>query len=272
MVMALAGRAAEELVFGRVTNGAANDLERATADRPLDGVRVGDGRHGHLADGPRRRLRALGGDEAPARLRSRPSSPIRPTPSRCGCSACTAPRSTASPPRCSSARRCRVTSWSSCSRASSRRRAPRTRSAVVRGPRRVTSRVRARLAARDRAARAAPIRGARLRRVSRDQVAARGGALPLRRAARPRRGAREAQPARLGAGARGGRRLAVCGGDAPRVGGGGRRRRPALGERPAPDWRGRLRLRPGPPGPRLRDRGCARRRRLGVRRRSACTA
>ncbi len=30
MVMALAGRAAEELVFGRVTNGAANDLESAT--------------------------------------------------------------------------------------------------------------------------------------------------------------------------------------------------------------------------------------------------
>src|SRR5690242_14938025 len=30
MVMALAGRAAEELVFGRVTNGAANDLQRAT--------------------------------------------------------------------------------------------------------------------------------------------------------------------------------------------------------------------------------------------------
>jgi len=31
MVMALAGRAAEELVFGRVTNGAANDLEKVTA-------------------------------------------------------------------------------------------------------------------------------------------------------------------------------------------------------------------------------------------------
>src|SRR3954454_11481887 len=30
MVMALAGRAAEELVFGRVTNGAANDLEKVT--------------------------------------------------------------------------------------------------------------------------------------------------------------------------------------------------------------------------------------------------
>ena len=30
MVMALSGRAAEQLVFGRVTNGAANDLERAT--------------------------------------------------------------------------------------------------------------------------------------------------------------------------------------------------------------------------------------------------
>jgi cell division protease FtsH len=30
MVMALAGRASEELVFGRVTNGAANDLEKVT--------------------------------------------------------------------------------------------------------------------------------------------------------------------------------------------------------------------------------------------------
>ena len=30
MVMALAGRAAEELVFGRVTNGAADDLEKVT--------------------------------------------------------------------------------------------------------------------------------------------------------------------------------------------------------------------------------------------------
>jgi cell division protease FtsH len=30
MVVALAGRAAEEVVFGRVTNGAANDLEKVT--------------------------------------------------------------------------------------------------------------------------------------------------------------------------------------------------------------------------------------------------
>src|SRR3954465_11591549 len=30
MVMALAGRRAEDLVFGRVTNGAANDLEKVT--------------------------------------------------------------------------------------------------------------------------------------------------------------------------------------------------------------------------------------------------
>ena len=30
MVMALAGRAAEQIVFGRVTNGAANDLEKVT--------------------------------------------------------------------------------------------------------------------------------------------------------------------------------------------------------------------------------------------------
>jgi ATP-dependent Zn protease len=31
MIVALAGRAAEEVVFGRVTNGAANDLEKVTA-------------------------------------------------------------------------------------------------------------------------------------------------------------------------------------------------------------------------------------------------
>ena len=30
MVVGLAGRGAEELVFGRVTNGAANDLEKVT--------------------------------------------------------------------------------------------------------------------------------------------------------------------------------------------------------------------------------------------------
>src|SRR6202040_4347675 len=30
MIVALAGRAAEEVVFGRVTNGAANDLEKVT--------------------------------------------------------------------------------------------------------------------------------------------------------------------------------------------------------------------------------------------------
>ena len=40
----LAGRAAEQVVFGRITNGAVNDLDRATADRPVDGVRVGHGR------------------------------------------------------------------------------------------------------------------------------------------------------------------------------------------------------------------------------------
>ena len=66
MVMALAGRAAEELVFGRVTNGAANDLERVTQIAEVDGLRVGDGRDGHVAHGARRRTRALRGDQAAA--------------------------------------------------------------------------------------------------------------------------------------------------------------------------------------------------------------
>ena len=70
MKVFLAGRAAEEVVFGRITNGAANDLERVTADRALDGVRVRHVRGRAVADDARRQLRAVGGDEASPRLRA----------------------------------------------------------------------------------------------------------------------------------------------------------------------------------------------------------
>ena len=76
MKVFLAGRAAEEVVFGRITNGAANDLERVTADRPLDGVRVRHVRGGAVTDDARGQLRALGGDEAAPRLGAGP--PHRP--------------------------------------------------------------------------------------------------------------------------------------------------------------------------------------------------
>ena len=67
MVVTLAGRAAEQVVFGRVTDGAANDLEKVTALARVDGVRVRDGRGRRLAHDARRQLRALRGDEAAAR-------------------------------------------------------------------------------------------------------------------------------------------------------------------------------------------------------------
>ena len=44
MVVTLAGRAAEQVVFGRVTNGAANDLEKVTELARCDGLRVRHGR------------------------------------------------------------------------------------------------------------------------------------------------------------------------------------------------------------------------------------
>ena len=87
----LAGRAAEQVVFGRITNGAANDLDRATADRPVDGVRVGHGRE---------RPRTSRCAPTTTRSRRRPSacatpssarSPTRPTATRSGSSSGTAP-------------------------------------------------------------------------------------------------------------------------------------------------------------------------------------
>ena len=70
MKVLLGGRAAEQIVFGAVTNGAANDLERVTDARPRDGLRVRHGRRGRVAHDARRQLRALRADEAAARPRA----------------------------------------------------------------------------------------------------------------------------------------------------------------------------------------------------------
>ena len=117
MVVGLAGRAAEELVFGRVTNGAANDLEKVTQIARAMVFEWGMGEQRHLADPAGRQLRALRGDEAPARLRAGAPHRQRLRRGAAAAASSTALRSTGSPPRCSSTRRCPATSSSSCSRA-----------------------------------------------------------------------------------------------------------------------------------------------------------
>ena len=72
MKVFLAGRAAEQIVFGRVTNGAANDLEKATGS-PARWSSSTAWASGLLAHDARRQLRALGGDEAAARPRAGPT-------------------------------------------------------------------------------------------------------------------------------------------------------------------------------------------------------
>ena len=136
MVVLLAGRAAEQVVFGRVTNGAGERPREGDRDRPLDGLRVRHGRERRVAHDARRQLRALRGDQAAARpgagaahrprLRRGDAAP-RPSTARC---------STASPRRCSSRRRCRAGSCSSSSATSSRSRARPRRSASSRAQRR----------------------------------------------------------------------------------------------------------------------------------------
>ncbi len=54
MTMLLGGRAAEQLVFGSITTGAADDLRRVAADRTRDGSPVRDGHHQRGAAGNRR--------------------------------------------------------------------------------------------------------------------------------------------------------------------------------------------------------------------------
>ena len=75
MVVTLAGRAAEQVVFGRVTNGAANDLEKVTELARAMVFEYGMGDGARRAHDARRQLRALRGDEAAARPASRPGSP-----------------------------------------------------------------------------------------------------------------------------------------------------------------------------------------------------
>ncbi len=90
MTVILAGRAAEQIVFGRVTNGAANDLEKAT-----DLARAMVFEYGMGESAVSRTMRAdnyalVGGDEASARLRAGP--PDRPRVRRGAAPARQAPR------------------------------------------------------------------------------------------------------------------------------------------------------------------------------------
>ena len=163
MVMALAGRAAEQLVFGRVTNGAANDLEKVTQIARAMVFEWGMGESRHLAHDARRQLRALRGDEAAARHRA--GAAHRPRLRRGAAAAREAPRR-ARPHRGRAAREGdarRARSSSSSSSASSPSRAPPTRSASSARSaqtRRVSlcASCRARLADPDGAARAASVR------------------------------------------------------------------------------------------------------------------
>jgi ATP-dependent Zn proteases len=103
MVVALAGRAAEEVVFGRVTNGAANDLEKVTQIARSMVFEWGMGessRRARCAPTTTRSPRRRSGCATP----SRRCSPTAPTASRCAWCRSTGRRSTASPRSCSNAR------------------------------------------------------------------------------------------------------------------------------------------------------------------------
>ena len=71
MKVMLAGRAAEQIVFGAVTNGAANDLERVTELARAMVFEFGMVERGRLAHDAGRQLRALRAHEAHARRASR---------------------------------------------------------------------------------------------------------------------------------------------------------------------------------------------------------
>ena len=77
MKVALGGRAAEQVVFGRVTNGAANDLEKVTEIARAMVFEYGMSESVPVADDAGRQLRPLRGDEAPARLRAGPADRLR---------------------------------------------------------------------------------------------------------------------------------------------------------------------------------------------------
>ena len=96
MKVYLAGRAAEQIVFGRVTNGAANDLEKATELARAMVFEYGMSERAVTHDA-RRQLRALRGDEAPARPRAGPAHRPRLRGGAAPARRSTAPRSTGSP-------------------------------------------------------------------------------------------------------------------------------------------------------------------------------
>ena len=128
MKIALGGRAAEQVVFGRVTNGASNDLEKVT-----EIARAMVFEYGMSEASPSRTMRAdnYALSEETKRLRDSEQAPDRPrlrggaAPARSS----TASRSTGSPASCSSARRSRATSSTSCSARSSPSRGRRRQSA-----------------------------------------------------------------------------------------------------------------------------------------------
>ena len=133
MAMTLGGRAAEEIVFGEITTGASNDLEKVTADGQADGHALRHEREARAARVrprprsalPRARVllraRLLRRDRARDRRRDPPHRRGRPRPGQG--SARGAPRAArvASPRSSSSARRSRRTSSRPCSRAARRR-------------------------------------------------------------------------------------------------------------------------------------------------------
>ena len=114
MKVCLAGRAAEQVVFGRVTNGAANDLEKVTELARSMVFECGMSDTRHVPHDARRQLRALGGDEAAPRLRAGAADRRRVRGGR-RLLRSTAPRSTGSRTRCSRRRRSSATSSWRCS-------------------------------------------------------------------------------------------------------------------------------------------------------------
>ena len=132
MKVMLGGRAAEQIVFGAVTNGAANDLERVTAlaRRMVFEFGMGDEvasrtmRADNYALSEHTKQRR---DEEQARLTDHAYS-ARPS----ACSRSTARRSTCSPESCSRRRRCCAASCRSSSAGSRPSRTPRRRSGCPR--------------------------------------------------------------------------------------------------------------------------------------------
>ena len=128
MVMALSGRAAEQIVFGRVTNGAANDLEKVTQ---VARAMVFEWGMGDSVSSRTMRADNYALSEETKRLRDTEQALLTDAAyaNRSGCLRSTAPRSIASRWRCSRRRRSTATSSQGSSRTSNRSRARPTPSA-----------------------------------------------------------------------------------------------------------------------------------------------